>query len=82
MMFHQHFNSSTEPVRYLAMGHGSVRYPFTSNMWNVYRGVDVSTKKGGNQIEYADQDPRVHRIYIEEMAKVGLTPKMDEFITA
>jgi uncharacterized RmlC-like cupin family protein len=82
MMFHQHFNCSTEPVRYLAMGHGSVRYPFTANMWNVYRGVDVSTKKGGNQIEYTDQDPRVHRIYIEEMAKVGLTPKMDEFITA
>jgi mannose-6-phosphate isomerase-like protein (cupin superfamily) len=82
MMFHQHFNCSTEPVRYLAMGHGSVRYPFTANMWNVYRGVDVSTKKGGNQIEYTDQDPRVHRIYTEEMAKVGLKPKMDEFITA
>jgi hypothetical protein len=82
MMFHQHFNSGAQPVRYLAMGHGSVRYPFTTNMRNVYLGVDVSTKKGGNQIEYADQDPRIHKIYIEEMAKVGLKPKMDEFITA
>jgi hypothetical protein len=69
-------------VRYLAMGHGSVRYPFTTNMWNVYRGVDVSTKDGGNQIEYTDQDPRVHQIYIDEMAKLKLKPKMDKYITA
>ena len=80
MMFHQHFNKGAEPVRYLAMGHGSVRYPFTQNMWNVYLGVDVSTKEGGKQIEYADQDPRIHQIYVEEMAKVGLTPQMDAYI--
>ena len=30
MMFHQHFNASTGRTRYIAIGHGSVRYPFTS----------------------------------------------------
>jgi hypothetical protein len=83
MMFHQHFNKCAEPVRYLAVGHGSVRYPFTAAMWTAYRGgVDSSTKTGGNQIDYTDQDPRVHQIYIDEMAKVGLKPKMEKFIPA
>ncbi len=79
-MFHQHFNACPDRVRYLAIGHGSVRYPFTQNMWNIYQGLDVDVKSGGKQIEYADQDPRVHQIYIEEMAKNGLTPRMEEFI--
>ena len=77
MMYHQHFNAGTAPVRYLAMGHGSVRYPFTRNMWNVYRGVDVDVRKGGSQIEYADQDPRIHRLFTEELAKRGIAPKLD-----
>jgi hypothetical protein len=76
MMYHQHFNRGAEPVRYLAMGHGSVRYPFTRNMWNVYRGVDVDVKQGGNQIEYEDQDPRVHAIFLAELAKHGITPRL------
>jgi mannose-6-phosphate isomerase-like protein (cupin superfamily) len=80
MMYHQHFNIDSVPVRYLAIGHGSVRYPFTRNMWNVYRGVDVDVKKGGNQIEYENQDPRIHAIFTEELAKKGLAPRMDRFI--
>ena len=80
MMFHQHFNGGAESVRYLAVGHGSVRYPFTDNMWKVYQGIDKDVKKGGNQIEYEDQDPRVHGIFTEELAKSGITPDMDEFI--
>jgi uncharacterized RmlC-like cupin family protein len=82
MMYHQHFNAGGEPVRYLAVGHGSVRYPFTQNMWNVYRGIDVDVKDGGKQVEYENQDPRVHRIFMDELAKRGLTPKMDQFLTA
>lgn len=79
MMYHQHFNTSPEKTRYLAIGHGSVRYPFTQNMWKVYKGVDVDVKSGGNQIEYRDQDPRVHQIFLEEMAKKGITPRMDAY---
>jgi mannose-6-phosphate isomerase-like protein (cupin superfamily) len=78
MMFHQHFNTSREPSRYLAVGHGSVRYPFTSNMWKVYKGVDVDVKKGGNQIEYLDQDPRVHASFKKELAAKGIASTMKE----
>lgn len=77
MMFHQHFNTSKERSRYLAIGHGSVRYPFTQNMWKVYRGVDVDVKGGGNQIEYEDQDPRVHKIFCDDLAKKGIAPRLE-----
>ena len=79
-MFHQHYNNGDIPVRYLAIGHGSVRYPFTQNMWNVYRGSDLDVKNGGKQLEYEDQDPRIHQIFIDELAKRGLTAKMDIFV--
>jgi mannose-6-phosphate isomerase-like protein (cupin superfamily) len=82
MMYHQHFNAHTAPVRYVAIGHGSVRYPFTRNMWNVYRGVDVDVKQGGNQIEYQNQDPRVQALFVEELAKRGIEPRMKQFLTA
>ena len=80
MMFHQHFNGGAAPVRYLAVGHGSVRYPFTDNMWKVYQGIDKDVKIGGNQIEYKDQDPRIHGIFTEELAKAGIAPMMDAFV--
>ena len=81
MMYHQHFNLCAEPVRYLAVGHGSVRYPFTQNMWDIYQGLDRDVKQGGKQIEYGDQDPRIHQIYIDELAKIGISPKMEAFIS-
>ncbi len=82
MMFHQHFNAGSEPVRYIAFTQGSVRYPLTEHMRKVYAKVDVDVKKGGNQIEYKDQDPRIHRMYVEELGKKGLTVKMDQFAPA
>jgi mannose-6-phosphate isomerase-like protein (cupin superfamily) len=80
MMFHQHFNACDRPVRYLAFAHGSVRYPFTQNIWDVFRGVDMDVKKGGKQIEYQDQDPRIQQIYEQELRKKGLVPNMDAFL--
>jgi hypothetical protein len=41
--------------------------------------VSTSIKEGGDQIEYEDQDPRIHRIWLEEMRKNGVEPKMDKF---
>jgi len=82
MMFHQHFNICEQPVRYMAFTQGSVRYPMTEHMRRVYAKLDVDVKKGGNQIEYKDQDPRVHRMFVEELAKRGLAPKMDQFAAA
>ena len=81
--FHQHFTTSTEAARYLATGFGSLRYPFTSERRREILGDKVrfstSTKDGGDQIEYADQDPRIHALFLEELNKRGLQSKMDRF---
>ena len=82
MMFHQHFNGGAEPVRYIAFTQGSVRYPMTAHMRRVYAKVDVDVKKGGNQIEYGDQDPRIHRMFVEELARQGIAVKMEPFAAA
>jgi hypothetical protein len=41
-------------------------------------GMDVSVKDGGRQVEYEDQDPRIHRLYLEELRRRGIEPRMDE----
>ena len=40
----------------------------------------MSVKDGGAQIEYEDQDPRVHEIYLAELAKNGVKSVMGEYI--
>jgi gentisate 1,2-dioxygenase len=79
MLFHQHFNASPEPARYLAVAFGGLRYPFTEDKKKTFLGMDVDVKAGGRQIEYEDQDPRIHQMFTEELAKYGIKPKMDEF---
>jgi hypothetical protein len=80
MMFHQHFNVSPEPARYLAVAFGGLRYPFSEDKRRTFMGMDVSVKDGGRQIEYEDQDPRIHQIYVEELRRRRLEPKMDEVL--
>ncbi len=79
-MFHQHFNTSGDPARYLAVAFGGLRYPFTQSKRHVFNGMDVNVQDGGCQVEYQDQDPRIHRIYLEELAKHGVTSGMGSFI--
>ena len=45
-------------------------------------GMDVSVKDGGRQIEYEDQDPRIHQLYVEELRRRGIEPRMDEVLVA
>ena len=79
-MFHQHFDTSSEAARYLAIGLGSKRYPLIQVRRAGSEGnrSDVSIKEGGRQIEYEDQDPRIHRIYLEEIRRTGVESKMGE----
>jgi uncharacterized RmlC-like cupin family protein len=79
-MFHQHYNTSPDPARYLAVAFGGLRYPFTQSKRHVFMGMDVTVKDGGCQIEYEDQDPSIHRIFLEELAKYGAQSRMGEFI--
>jgi mannose-6-phosphate isomerase-like protein (cupin superfamily) len=85
--FHQHFNTSNAPARYLATAVGGLRYPLTFAQRRSLLGakpgetgaVSLSLKQGGDQIEYEDQDPRIHEIWLNELKKHGVTPRMDKF---
>ena len=37
----------------------------------------ISRRIGGDQIDYADERPEVRTMFAQELAKNGLTPKMD-----
>ena len=78
-MFHQHFNTCDIPARYLACSIGSARYPFISlRRVSNEGGGSTSVKEGGRQIEYEDQDPRVHRKFLEAIAGSGVASEMSD----
>lgn len=77
MWWHQHFNSGPTLARYLAIRWGSTKWKVTRYL--DHQGIDKSAKTGGNQIEYADQDPRIHRMFIERCKTNGVEVQMDEF---
>jgi hypothetical protein len=86
--FHQHFNTGPAPARYLATAVGGLRYPTMHAQRVSLLGateadtpaVSKSVKEGGDQIEYEDQDSRIHRIWLEEMRKNGATPRMEKYV--
>ncbi len=80
MMFHQHFNAAPNPSRYLAIACGGLRYPLMEEKRRIFMGMDVDVNKGGAQIEYENQNPRIHQIFLEAMKKAGAKSKMGEFI--
>ncbi|HEY0951111.1 hypothetical protein [Nocardioides sp.] len=78
-MYHQHFNTGDTPARYVACSLGSRRYPFIALRRRSAEGAGaVSVSKGGRQIEYDEQDPRVHRKFLEELAKTGVPSQMGD----
>ncbi|MGE5538879.1 MAG: cupin domain-containing protein [Gemmatimonas sp.] len=80
--FHQHFNSGAEPARYLALRWGSNRYRFTPDGTEDREGgTDTSLKDGGNQIEYADENPEVHRLFEAELKKAGAVCHMKDLVS-
>jgi len=78
-MFHQHFNTGSTPSRYLAVQFGTVRYPMTQAKKDIWSsGVDKSVDEGGAQLEYEAQDPRIHRMWLEEMDRNGVPSEMGD----
>ena len=77
--FHQHFNTGAKPARYLALRWGSRKHarPLGKNY-----GSDESVKTGGDQIEYADEDPQIRALFEAELAKRGVACRMDEVFAA
>jgi hypothetical protein len=80
--WHQHFVTSDNASRYIATGFGGIRYPITleRRLVNIGDGkkqkASLSVKEGGDQIEYEDQDPRIHAMWLAEMRRAGITPKL------
>ena len=70
--FHQHFNSGKTPARYLAMRWGSKKFTGSRKAY----GVDENVKSGGAQIEYEDEDPKVHQEYEADLNRAGATCQM------
>ena len=82
--FHQHFVTSNNASRYVATGMGGMRYPLTEQHRAMGIGkpgqkqaVSRSVKEGGDQIEFEDQDPAIHALWLEEMKKNGITPRLE-----
>ena len=74
MLFHQHFNTSGEPARYLAIAFGGMRYPTVADKRKTFEGMDKSVKAGGRQIEYEDEDPRIRRLFEDELRRASAPP--------
>ena len=84
LWLHQHFNVGRTPATYLVMGVALSR-KYARTRWQATESTtmiagEVSIKEGGRQVEYDDEDPEVHRIYEEELAKRGLPCRMKNLV--
>jgi oxalate decarboxylase/phosphoglucose isomerase-like protein (cupin superfamily) len=73
MWLHQHFNAGTTPARYLAFKHEVVSIRNGQGVPKAW----ISRRVGGDQIDYVDERPEIRTMFAQELAKNGLTPKMD-----
>ena len=73
MWYHQHFNTGTEPARYLAFKHEVVSIRNAQGVPKAW----ISQRIGGDQIDYADESDYVRETFREALAKHGLEPQMD-----
>jgi mannose-6-phosphate isomerase-like protein (cupin superfamily) len=55
-MWHQHFNVSAEPARYMAAALGSIRYPYTETKMKRFKGSSTVREF---QIPYQEEDPQI-----------------------
>jgi oxalate decarboxylase/phosphoglucose isomerase-like protein (cupin superfamily) len=73
LWFHQHLNAGAVPARYLALRWNNWRYPFVKMVEGSRR---QSVKEGGTQLEYEDEDPKIHEEFEATLTEAGATCKM------
>ena len=73
MWLHQHFNTGTTPARYLAFKHEGVAIRNAQGVPKAW----ISRRLGGDQVDYRDENPETRKQFAAELAKQGLTSKMD-----
>jgi len=77
--FHQHFNTGQNPARYLAAtwgGDGKWFMRALGGGGRTHRLGKTSIRKGGNLIEYEDEDPAIREIFEAELRKNGVESRM------
>lgn len=79
-MFNQHFNTSDVPARYVAVSVGSHRYPVLDRKFSRKEAPEAPLKSGGPQIDYEDQHPSIHDIWLKELAKTGRKSSMGNHV--
>lgn len=71
MFYHQHFNTSTDPARYVVF-HGPQQGT------GVQRGAAINSDRPQNQIEYYQEDPEIRETFQRELAQAGVENRMSE----
>jgi mannose-6-phosphate isomerase-like protein (cupin superfamily) len=75
MAFRQHFNAGTEPARFLDVQLGSQHNPLFRHRRAAYGDTQVYAA-GHATIPFAEQDPRIHPMWLQAIAGKGVTPRM------
>jgi len=78
MWYHQHFNTGTTPARYLAFKHEVVSIRNAQGVPKAW----ISRRRGGDQIDYADESPKVRTWFADALARHGLEPRMNDAYAA
>jgi oxalate decarboxylase/phosphoglucose isomerase-like protein (cupin superfamily) len=74
LWLHQHFNTGTTPARYLAFKHEVVSIRNAQGVPKAW----ISKRLGGDQIDYADESPKIRTMFAEALSRHGLRPRMEE----
>src|SRR3979411_688611 len=74
MWYHQHFNTGTTPARYLAFKQEGVAIRNAQGVPKAW----ISKRLGGDQIDYADESPRVKDWFASALARHGIEARMKE----
>lgn len=72
MWYHQHFNTGTEPARYLAFKHESVSIRNAQGVPKAW----ISQRIGGDQIDYADESHLIRDTFAAALANHNMTSQM------
>src|SRR5688572_5512784 len=74
LWFHQHFNTGTSPARYLAFKAEGVAIRNAQGVPKAW----ISRRLGGDQIDYADEAPRIRQWFQDALAKRGIESRMEK----
>jgi oxalate decarboxylase/phosphoglucose isomerase-like protein (cupin superfamily) len=74
LWLHQHFNTGTTPARYLAFKAEGVSIRNAQGVPKSW----ISRRQGGDQIDYADESPRIRQWFQDALAKRGLESRMQK----